>query len=483
MAWDVILQDWRNRYDDYRVGIKSFNDTFWKNKADELNVDRRDIVNSPTLLELRSRALRLGIKLTNKLWNDNVAEILIETAKLNKRRMNEAAEHTRQTMRMELEKYHNWLIAEATSGHRSTGAGEGSTSLPEYCSDTQIVPPLSEFLSLPVISAFLSKSFSMSTSESCERDFARIKRDLYDKLGTVRRLVDQQIESWVTKTKDRLALILSEDNKTLVKNLRNNTVNALHPADNPTALFACACAKEEPAAVVSEAGGRLSLEAFAPTFGSECVGMDLRAVCAHRCRHKSKTWSIDRFFPDSQATRVMHLALDAAGIEASKPSVKNQLEERRKRLIFECLTCNAGQPIYLSIRDVIQHGRRHPDDLKLVLVTDLDVLSQVIPTFSNANRGTVARLIKGRRDGALKKQADMKKYECKHCSLFLRRKNRMLLSFNGLRSHLKAKHSIQYVRDEDLIVRTWDADNGKAGRNAKKGTSLRAGKLSLETPR
>ena len=38
----------------------------WKAKAVDLKVDARDMVNSPTLLELRARTERLGVKITDK---------------------------------------------------------------------------------------------------------------------------------------------------------------------------------------------------------------------------------------------------------------------------------------------------------------------------------------------------------------------------------------------------------------------------------
>lgn len=274
----------------------------------------------------------------------------MESGRLNIRRINQAAEHMRQTMRMELENYHSWLISDAAY---TGNPMEGQQHCRVHSFDTRIIPPFSEFLSLPVISALLPKSLQLNVKNMPKKDIARIKADLYDRSGTVKRLVDQEIDSWVTKTKDRLALILSKSNKGVVKTLKNGLVNVVHPIDDPAALFACECMMTEPAAVVTKTDGRFALEASAPTFEAKSIGMDFRAVCRHRCQRGSAPWSIDRFFPDLQAARIMTLALEAAGMVPSDVSVKLQLEERRKNLVFKCESCNTSQPIYLSMSDVV----------------------------------------------------------------------------------------------------------------------------------
>ena len=271
----------------------------------------------------------------------------MDTEKLNIRRINQVAEHIRQTMLEELENYHSWLISDAGSSKEGHQLGQF------HSSDTRIIPPFSEFLSLPVISALLPKSLQLNAKNMGKRDIARIKHDLYDRTGTIKRLVDQEIDSWVIKTKDRLAIILNKNNKAVVKSLRNGTVGPVHPIDYPTALFACECILAEPAVVVTKNDGCFALEASAPTFEPKGVGMDFRAVCLHRCQRGSAPWSVDRFFPDLQAARIMGLALETTGVVLSDVSMKLQLEERRKTLVFKCESCDTSQPIYLSMLDVV----------------------------------------------------------------------------------------------------------------------------------
>jgi len=92
----------------------------------------------------------------------------------------------------------------------------------------------------------------------------------------------------------------------------------------------------------------------------------------------------------------------------------------------------------MDAASVIGHCKRH-ETITLELLTQ-DKAKPIIKT--PIERGLYSKLVGYSKSG--KRERAEKAYGCRHCE-------KQPLTFDGLRSHVKASHGIKHMRDEDFL--------------------------------
>ncbi|KAH7910256.1 hypothetical protein BJ138DRAFT_129661 [Hygrophoropsis aurantiaca] len=299
-----------------------------------------------------------------------------------------------------------------------------------------VLPTLAEFRKLPTMQVVVGKVSSASLGVSTELKNSvlfgeMIREDLRKWMEPVRDILSHQLGAaqWKTASKTRL-----------------------HPLDRITARFTCK--KCDKVAKKYTADGCL----------------DFRGVCSHQCPHLDKkaaesyVWSADQFVKDEKVTAVISQVLELCGADEQHRDASAIVHAVGPR--FRCLTCK----MLMDFRSVIGHAQRH-DHMKVELVPNNESNPY---TFQF---GLSVKLLDLGRKAA--KMRALQNYRCCHCAVqsaprdvaatnvtsqasaiapgdkaeplrLQSAKEVKLFDFNALRSHVKAKHNIEHIRDEDF---------------------------------
>ncbi|KAI0642671.1 hypothetical protein C8Q79DRAFT_983413 [Trametes meyenii] len=220
----------------------------------------------------------------------------------------------------------------------------------------------------------------------------------------------------------------------------------LHPVDRLTARFWCK---------KCHAASKDTVKDF---------GMDFAHACEHVCVVSNKKvrgierWDANNFAPDQQAVDGISQVLELCGTKAEDANSFKIADSVGDRI--RCSIC----ALNMDVRSVGRHCKRHEESAFTLLPETAG------PDAAPLEHGLTAKLLSGGAKFAA--QRDMKAFSCRHCAhgtlppntadpdttadgdqestgLISQRPN--LMNFNGLRSHLKAKHNVERVEDEDFF--------------------------------
>ncbi|KAI0760220.1 hypothetical protein C8Q74DRAFT_1451228 [Fomes fomentarius] len=254
---------------------------------------------------------------------------------------------------------------------------------------TTALPTLSEFRKLPVVKIFEAAPSGAGAEKRSMRDPARTA--LAGVLG---------FPGW-----------------------KNLSRRKLHPVDRLTARFRCQrCDKVGRGRNVDDGG------------------MDFAAACEHVCPHvpkkrsSSERWSAERFAVDQRAADAISKVLALCGTSSEDVDSVRIASELGDRV--QCQVCS----LTMDVASVGRHCKRHQDCTFAVVDA---------PTEPRIEHGLVKRLLSSS-DAALDKA-----YGCRHCvhecSVSKDQPPLRLLTFHGLRSHVKEKHQVASIADEDFF--------------------------------
>ncbi|KAI0654549.1 hypothetical protein C8Q70DRAFT_925466 [Cubamyces menziesii] len=289
--------------------------------------------------------------------------------------------------------------------------------------DTTLLPPLYEFRKLSVVKTYEASSSKKSPGLS----------DAF-----ISEVLKDNLEQWVETARAGLAASLGYPAwKTMSKRL-------LHPVDRLTARFLCK--------KCSAAGKDAGVDG----------GMDFASACRHECAHLSKKaratqrWNAYNFVPDQRAVDAITQVLELCGAKAEEVESLRVVDSIGARI--QCTTCK----LTMDVRGVACHCKRH-DESSFVLLAAEDIASIDPPAY-----GLSAKLLERSADAAA--QRDEKAYGCRLCMTQFAfgttdssvsaggdqtshppaQYRPKWMSFNGLRSHLKERHGIAHLADEDF---------------------------------
>ncbi|KAI0356088.1 hypothetical protein OH77DRAFT_1402228 [Trametes cingulata] len=285
----------------------------------------------------------------------------------------------------------------------------------------QVLPSLSEFRKLSVVKAVEASSSKKDPS-------------LTDPF--VASILKENLDQWREAARAALAAVLGFPGwKTLHK-------RKLHPVDRLTARFRCK-----------------RCDAAGNDTGKD-GGMDFACACGHICPHLSKKarrkhrWSADDFVPDQRAIDAVANVLELCGTkpeDADSLTIADSVGDR-----VRCASCSLN----MDVRSVARHCKRHEDTTFTLLP------ESAVPAAHPSEPGLAATLLsKSPKSSA---ERDKRIYHCRHCNLEPSPRGTSTaaatgqptssvqaeaksMSFNGLRSHLKEKHGIESIAEEDFF--------------------------------
>ncbi|KAI0676457.1 hypothetical protein C8Q78DRAFT_997613 [Trametes maxima] len=288
-----------------------------------------------------------------------------------------------------------------------------------------VLPSLAEFRKLSVV-----KTVEASAS----------KKDPDLKHPFVASILKDNLDQWRDAARAGLASVLG------FPGWRTTSKRKLHPVDRLTARFRCK-------------------KCHAPSKEtSKDVGMDLIRVCEHVCATSNKKvrgtqrWNADNFVPDQRAVDAISQVLELCGTKAEDVDSVKIADSVGDRV--RCSIC----ALNMDVRSVGRHCKRHEESVFTLLP------EVAAPGSAPLEHGLTTKLIQGGAKFAA--QQDMKVFSCRHCvhdtvppnaaepdttangdqeGTGLVPQRPKLMSFNGLRSHLKEKHHVEWIGDEDVL--------------------------------
>ncbi|KAF9653537.1 hypothetical protein BDM02DRAFT_1562337 [Thelephora ganbajun] len=283
-------------------------------------------------------------------------------------------------------------------------------------------PSLPQFRKLPTLRAFRDSTLDVE-STGWRNEF-------------VDNLIKNETRQWAAKTvqafSERLGYPQWPPTDILV-----------HPVHRISTRFTCTrCSKSGPKAARNKS-------------------LTFREAAHHICLVPEKgnkdQWSPQNFVADVKAAAAITRFVAAVGMDVQEKTVAESVNISRDIM---CLSCSA--PIVMGFDAIIQHSHRH-DDMQFMILAD-----EELSKFSDypVTPGVTAQLM---RTGEQTKEWRSKSYfGCKHCipnplangeteassdkKAPKPRKKSKAFTFDGLRCHLKEKHKVIEVADEDLFV-------------------------------
>ncbi|KAJ3515557.1 hypothetical protein NLJ89_g1681 [Agrocybe chaxingu] len=344
----------------------------------------------------------------------------------------------------------------------------------------QYLPSLVTFRTLPVISLLqTAEKRPGAPSHSTGPKVA----DTLQNNPVMKEMLASQLRKWVENAKQDIGETLG-----FPRNWKSASKNVVHPVERVTARLLCTrCNRVD--SKYSQDG---------------CL--DFAGACRHECfvgsekkvrlrKGKKAVWDAKIFIKDEKAINVLRKTLQALGYAEDRDAGHYMLE-----IGFAALCTSCDPPMVVDTRNIIGHSHRH-EEMQVDFTSDVERISSFLGGYPYTF-GLAKRLLNSDAVHAptVKKQIDAKNFGCRHC---LRTKqvtdavvanptidaqvnvaNQVstttgtpvgielstlahyshdlgiegpkerpppLFIFNGLRSHLKAKHGLEDIRDEDIL--------------------------------
>ncbi|KAK0219942.1 hypothetical protein IW262DRAFT_1381403 [Armillaria fumosa] len=387
------LSKWKEKYDKARAANKVLNDEFARTLATKVGYDYWDLMQAPSYARLhrgKNTTLERVTDSDYKTIHEAVEAEILATTEARKRSKHEA---NYKRSRELVEKHYERL----------------------RCKKAEVpLPPLASFRKIPIIHTI------QTTPPSPEFDVAK---QLQTTL--VASLLKSELSAWRSQAKVALAATLG------FANWKSASSKRLHPVDRINARFRCKkCAHIE-------------------NKYKEDGCFDFFGVCSHQCSKNlsgKQEWNVTRFLKDDKACAAMTQLADIASLNTESQESIVAFKGLDARVL--CNSCTAA--IVLQPSAVAGHSHRHED-------MQMSLLQDSAPQKHPLTKGLALKLM-GPGDRA-KVLRENKIYGCRHC-LQVRTAStekpmgesgkECILTFNGLRSHLKTKHNVADPRDEDF---------------------------------
>ncbi|PCH35278.1 hypothetical protein WOLCODRAFT_107231 [Wolfiporia cocos MD-104 SS10] len=409
------LIEWRNQWNTYREEVRRANDEMLQVHAfmNEWTSHQLWLTSYGVLHRNKTAALEMITQRDFELMKSIIEQEIMQNSA---RKERVEAELAHQLRRKQVETRYNELKEQERK---------------KPVNERQILPSLPEFRRFSIIQV-------LQTNPSNDAPPINFVDD-----GFVSRVLKKDLANWKRTARESMAAVLGFPGW-------RSKGDILHPIDRLTARFICTrCQK--------------SAKNTRPA-----RSLDFAEACQHLCPHLEKKsistnlWKAEDFQPDEPAIAAANQILAALGVSATDPSSNQIIEDAGLRIV--CKLCPSPLPMNYSI--AVHHCKRHID-------TDFAVLSPADAAQALSDHpietGLVDSLMRSSEDA--RKQRSLKIYYCRHCNysstkigteqsatttaLQVTQAVRQTVlpkatSFDGLRSHLKEKHGITWVGDEDF---------------------------------
>ncbi|KAI0261582.1 hypothetical protein BC834DRAFT_458879 [Gloeopeniophorella convolvens] len=394
---------WRHSY---RI-TKGNNISFANNLARDAGWDLQDLLNSPSYGSLH-RNRNTGLEAISKTVVDLIRpKIDAEILSIAERRERRHKEHCQQIRRAEIAQHYDRMIARDRR---------------------RPMPPLAEFRRLPIIKALQDRE-DATPSQSKTSNPLRILEPELKSSEFIASMIDGDLKKWVDTARKAFDAMLG------YPNWKSASTKLVPPAERVTSRFVCTLCRRVPKGDV------------------ETGSLDFRGACAHQCPRSSKramvVWKADQFTVDQKAVDVLSQALSLAQLKAEDCETEEKI--KLAEVTFVCKSCDI--PLLMEFRRLAGHSARH-ESMQVEVVSDAEQSFHYPYT-----PGLYASLMRHKNE----KEAVTKAFGCRHCQHGTsnpppseRSRNSVShtqkrFTFNGLISHLKEKHKIFPMGDEDFF--------------------------------
>ncbi|KIJ39921.1 hypothetical protein M422DRAFT_32522 [Sphaerobolus stellatus SS14] len=378
----------------YQAKCHTDNELFLRNKAAIEDWNESDFITTPLYRDLIKRKDALYELITETEYGSLKEEFREQVATRRKQRIQASVDSISRSNREDLRRY--W------------------SKLKTFSPDP--MPCYGEFRRLDICKVLLQKNI----------DKAKAMQPVTDSLWTelkqgapIEEHIRQQINTWLDDTRAKLAEKLGYKHVEL-----DTAAGFTHPTERLTAWFVCINCN---------------------TKKKKDVAMTFKDVCGHQCppaRRKDRSkaeWNIDWFQPDKKAVAAMKQLLRIMSLDERKVYLA-YLNNMLSPNYIICKSC--PKPIVLSPTSLLSHCKRHESIILEILPSAQLNPQTVVKPRGRIEDGLVAKLNGYERSA--KKERALRGFECRHCP------DDTAYTFDGLVSHLKAKHSIETPGDEDV---------------------------------
>ncbi|KAJ7266961.1 hypothetical protein B0H12DRAFT_1179422 [Mycena haematopus] len=453
MKFYVTLYNWKRKRLQLERQVKADNKTFGMDLAAKEGYVYAELLNGSAtyqnLLTHRTKNLEFITRLDYDLVAAKIEAEMISVQDRQRRRTNEA---TIRANTKQVERHYQRLVLASRS---------------KVPADPW--PSLAAFRAMPILGLLQSRSGLMSAPDVRAKKVPGVARELQDET-LASQLLASEMRSWRKTAEAQLGATLG------IPEWRTARSNRLHPVARLTARWTC---------------GKCGEVARAYKWDG-CL--DYQGVCKHECKKgKGSLWKAENFVKADKPINAMTKLVKLCGIDAEDPGSFKALKDIGPRVL--CLSCPAA--IVMCPSSVPGHSYRHEDmDMSLLISENAHALV-VFPIQQD-----LAKELMEPNDVKVKQTQKTWKFGCRHCEQRVPKvegkkkatepgktdekkvegqmqgddksaeeqpegktepvqkkenpiKKPKRFDFNGLRSHLKEKHSIALPSDEDFYhVRT-----------------------------
>ncbi|KAJ7485374.1 hypothetical protein FB451DRAFT_1229477 [Mycena latifolia] len=442
MSFYVTVYNWKHKRQLLEREVKTRNENFGRELAEKEGYIYSELLNGSSTYQALHAHRTKNLELITRLDYDVVsAQIEAEMISIQEKRERSTSEATIRTNRAHVEQHYQRILS---TSHTKVSP----------------LPSLSEFRVMPILDLLQSPSASAPSTSKAKKAPGVAHELKSDTL--VNTLLTSELARWRKSAEAVLGATLGVPEWKTARN------NRLHPVARLTARWNC---------------GQCGKLARAYKW-DECL--DYEGVCKHECtkgqkRTKESLWKADQFVKDEKAVNVMTKLVKLCGIDAEDPGSFKALADVGPRIL--CLSCPAA--IVMRPSSVPGHSHRH-DEMEMTLLTQADADTIVLTPVEKG----LAKKLMGYDDYKAKQVQKTWKYGCRHCHQHAlpveekapepepgvaadntvaentqqqpegkaepvkndknQKKQPKKFEFNGLRSHLKEKHSIPLPNDEDF---------------------------------
>lgn len=445
----VNIYDWLSSVQDAFRQLKKENEAAGKGLATLNGWDFWDMMNCTVYGPYHKHKNRIYEQVGGVEFELMKPKIEVQLLALQERRKRRVAEAAHRKSREEALQHHSRLCS----------------AIPAQGKSRKPVPAVSAFLKLPVLDLLQSPG-SLPDGASVSKTLKK------DPLVTC--ILENQVAQWTDKARQDFGVMLGYPAE-----WKSANKSIVHPAERLSARYLCKKCKYFPAKYRDY----------------ECL--DFAGACAHQCvignkkakKNGQAKWSASNFKKDDKASAALEQLIAIFGHDNQKSSAKDVLS--RKNYVL-CVSCDP--PLYVCTAGVAGHSHRHEEMKMQIAITGYDPL---VMGAHDVERGLVRKLLGP--DRTVKAVQEKINFGCRHClptskwagTLIgsagggygfghltsttgnddtaggeqpppsgaageeerneRKEKPPKLFSFNGVRSHLKAKHKIENIRDEDFF--------------------------------
>ncbi|KAM5534010.1 hypothetical protein V8D89_012330 [Ganoderma adspersum] len=387
------LREWGRSYEIIRKHIPKSNNELAQTFAKENGWPVRDLLQAPSYSAIQNTKNRSLASVTRADFEQVKDRVKEEIAENKEREARREREHALQDRLEEVKA--TWTSIKASSSAKESAA--------------PAMPHVQEFRQLPVVKIY-------------EKPGAGGSKSLDDPFVTS--VLAENLDQWRNSARAALAAVLG------FPGWKAMSKKKLHPVDRLTARFRCQrCDRVATENKIVLGDG----------------GMDFAEACEHVCGHLKKKkrsknrWSAERFVPDQRAIDAVSQVLELCGTSSADVDSIRVAKEVGDRV--ECQSCHC----VMDIQSVARHCKRHVDCSFTLLPADSSGLRSI-------EHGLAKKLLASSAEAA--KLRDLRAYGCRHCERSAAEAvtghQHKMFTFNGVRSHVKEKHSIARISDEDF---------------------------------